>query len=75
MMEKNTFKYQDNRSIVLVGMMGVGKSAIGRMLARSLNREFYDIDENIEKKYNMKIKENISMIKSASCPAAKWWDQ
>ena len=26
MMEKNTFKYQDNRSIVLVGMMGVGKT-------------------------------------------------
>ena len=43
------------KPIIIVGMMGVGKSAIGRMLARSLNREFYDIDENIEKKYNMKI--------------------
>ena len=45
------------KPIIIVGMMGVGKSAIGRMLARSLNREFYDIDENIEKKYNMKISE------------------
>ena len=43
------------KPLIIVGMMGVGKSAIGRILARSLNRKFYDIDENIEKKYNMKI--------------------
>ena len=43
------------KPIIIVGMMGVGKSAIGRLLAKSLNRKFYDIDENIEKKYNMKI--------------------
>ena len=45
------------KPIIIVGMMGVGKSAIGRILAQNLNREFYDIDENIEKKYNMKIYE------------------
>jgi shikimate kinase len=45
------------KPIIIVGMMGVGKSAIGRMLAKNLNREFYDIDENIEKKYNMRIYE------------------
>jgi len=45
------------KPIIIVGMMGVGKSAIGRLLAKSLNRKFYDIDENIEKKYNMKISE------------------
>ena len=44
-----------NKPIIIVGMMGVGKSAIGKILAKSLDREFYDIDENIEKKYNMKI--------------------
>ncbi len=37
-----------DRSIVLVGMMGCGKSAIGKMLARKLNLEFKDADEEIE---------------------------
>ena len=46
-----------NKPIIIVGMMGVGKSTIGRILAKSLNRNFYDIDENIEKKYNMRIYE------------------
>ena len=44
-----------NTPIILVGMMGVGKTAIGKLLAASLNREFYDIDTNIEKNYNLKI--------------------
>jgi len=37
-----------DRSIVLVGMMGSGKSAIGKMLARKLRLEFKDADEEIE---------------------------
>lgn len=37
-----------DRSIVLVGMMGCGKSAIGKMLARKLELEFKDADEEIE---------------------------
>jgi len=37
-----------DRSIVLVGMMGSGKSAIGKMLARKLQLEFKDADEEIE---------------------------
>jgi len=45
------------KPIIIVGMMGVGKSVIGKILAKSLDRDFYDIDENIEKKYNMKISE------------------
>jgi len=44
-----------NTPIILVGMMGVGKTAIGKLLAASLNREFYDIDTNIENNYNLKI--------------------
>lgn len=34
--------------IVLVGMMGVGKSSVGRVLARRLDRELLDSDEMIE---------------------------
>ena len=45
------------KPIIIVGMMGVGKSTIGKILAQSLNKEFYDIDDNIEKKYNMKVYE------------------
>tara|TARA_B100001059_G_scaffold103921_1_gene103796 strand:- start:254 stop:850 length:597 start_codon:yes stop_codon:yes gene_type:complete len=45
------------KPILIVGMMGVGKSALGKILANRLNRDFYDLDENIEKKYNMKIYE------------------
>src|SRR5690349_5904253 len=36
------------RSIVLVGMMGAGKSSIGRRLAQRLNLPFVDADAKIE---------------------------
>ena len=45
------------KPIILIGMMAAGKSAIGRILAKSLNRNFYDIDQNIEDRYHMKIYE------------------
>lgn len=37
-----------DRPIVLVGMMGVGKSTVGRRLAAMLGRGFVDADEAIE---------------------------
>ena len=37
-----------NSHIVLVGMMGAGKSSVGRVLARRLGRELFDSDEMIE---------------------------
>lgn len=36
------------QAIVLTGFMGSGKSAVGRMIARRLDRPFYDLDKVIE---------------------------
>jgi shikimate kinase len=44
-----------SRSIVLVGMMGVGKSSVGRRLASRLNIPFVDADAEIEQAAGMSI--------------------
>ena len=36
------------RHVVLVGLMGVGKSTVGRRLAKELDRPFADVDEQVE---------------------------
>jgi shikimate kinase len=36
------------RTVALIGMMGAGKSAIGRQLAKRLNAPFLDADKEIE---------------------------
>lgn len=41
--------------IFLTGFMGSGKSTIGRKLAQVARREFIDLDEHIETKFNSKI--------------------
>jgi shikimate kinase len=46
-----------SRSIVLTGMMGVGKSSIGRRLAARLNVPFVDADTEIEKAAGMSIRD------------------
>lgn len=38
-----------DRSVVLVGLMGVGKSTVGRRLSAMLARDFIDADDEIEK--------------------------
>ena len=44
------------KSLVLTGMMGVGKSTIGRLVANRLKIKFIDVDKIIEKKEKKTIK-------------------
>lgn len=44
-------------NIALIGFMAVGKSAIGRTLAKKLRRRFVDLDALIEKSEGMKVRE------------------
>ena len=44
-----------NNNIVLIGMPGCGKTTLGSMISEILQLDFYDIDQYIEKKENMKI--------------------
>jgi shikimate kinase len=45
------------KTVVLVGMMGAGKTAVGKALAGMLNAPFLDSDAEIEKAANMTIPE------------------
>ena len=44
-----------DRTIALVGLMGAGKSTVGKRLANTLGREFYDSDNEIEKAAGLSI--------------------
>jgi len=44
-------------NIALIGFMAVGKSAVGRNLAKRLHRRFVDLDRIIEKRAGLKVRE------------------
>ena len=48
-----------NRNIVLVGMMGCGKSTLGKILSKWLGMSFIDSDQEIERASGLSIREII----------------
>ena len=46
-----------DKNLVLTGMMGVGKSTIGRLIAKKLKMKFIDVDKVIENKEQKSIKQ------------------
>ena len=48
---------KSNKNLVLVGMMGSGKSSIGKLLSKKLNFEFIDTDNIIEENEKKTISE------------------
>ncbi len=46
-----------DKNIVLVGFMGTGKSTVGKILAKRLNRTWIDVDQKIEENEKRKIAE------------------
>lgn len=55
--EREIVRRLGGRAIVLVGMMGAGKTSIGRRLAGRLNLPFVDVDNEIETAANATIPE------------------
>jgi shikimate kinase len=47
----------DKRALVLVGLMGCGKTSVGRRLASALSLRFVDADEEIERSANKSVAE------------------
>lgn len=43
------------RNLFLIGMMGAGKTTVGRLLARRLKRPFYDSDHEIERRCGVEV--------------------
>lgn len=44
-----------NRTIILVGMMGAGKSTIGKALAALMGTKFVDLDRELEERCGVSI--------------------
>lgn len=45
------------KNIVFLGMMGSGKTTVGKMISKKLNIDFFDVDHEIENKTKQSIKD------------------
>ena len=54
---ENTQKNSKNKTIILTGMMGAGKSTVGSILSRKLKLGFIDLDSLIEETHKLTISE------------------
>lgn len=52
--ERNSRKYQSG-NLILIGMMGSGKTTVGRSLAKHLGKSFIDSDKEIQKNTGVSI--------------------
>jgi shikimate kinase len=50
------------KNIVLTGFMGTGKTTVGKLLAKKLNRQFFDTDKIIEERLQATISEIFKKI-------------
>jgi shikimate kinase len=46
---------ESSRNIFLVGLMGAGKTTVGRQVARRLGKQFYDTDHEIERRTGVRV--------------------
>jgi shikimate kinase len=51
---------KDPKNIILTGFMGTGKTTVGKLIAKNLNRRFLDTDELIEERQGLTIPEIFS---------------
>lgn len=58
--DRNEAPWAD-RTIALVGLMGAGKSTVGRRLANRLGRSFFDSDNEIEKAAGLSVSDIFSL--------------
>jgi shikimate kinase len=54
-MSSNPGRVASEANIFLVGLMGAGKTSVGRLLARRLGKTFYDCDHEVERATGVRI--------------------
>jgi shikimate kinase len=54
-MSSNPGRVASEANIFLVGLMGAGKTSVGRLLARRLGKTFYDCDHEVERTTGVRI--------------------